>query len=67
MQLNIEKNTTPSLSDDKSEKVHGWNSYSDNYVSATAPNGYTVLASKSASTLSINPSQKKVKTFTDSR
>ncbi len=29
-----------------------WLNYSDNYVSGTAPNGFTILASKSASSLS---------------
>lgn len=34
-----------------------WNQYSDNYVAATAPNGYTALASKSAATLTQHSSK----------
>jgi hypothetical protein len=40
------------LSPNKNESSSSnWKQYSDNYVSATGPNGHTVLASKSASIL----------------
>jgi len=35
-----------------------WGNFSNNYISATGPNGHTVLASRSASSLSVKTTPK---------
>lgn len=59
----VKKMTTKSPNEDETESISDldWTQYSDNYISATAPNGYTVLASKSSGTLSLGSSPRYLK------
>jgi len=47
------------LNNSDNKNLDNWTNFSDNYVSATSSNGFTVLASKSAAVLALGITRKK--------